>query len=134
MPDASVPPRVPLVPLKLLPWCWSSEGVSLSKSVHGPFKRNCLGLQKFLPLTQYPLVLQLEATGTYLPGTGTLGWGAPEIFLQIFIGHMWVWGQPILRLLPVWMDVVASLIPWLQDLHSTWFLLVWSDGCSIVQL
>ena len=39
------------------------------------FKRNCLGLQRFLP-TQSLLVLQPEAVGTYLPGTGTLGWGA----------------------------------------------------------
>ena len=28
--DTSVPPCVPLVPFKLLPWCWSSEGMSLS--------------------------------------------------------------------------------------------------------
>ena len=27
----SVPPSMPLVPFKLLPWCWSSEGVSLSR-------------------------------------------------------------------------------------------------------
>ena len=35
---------MPLVPFKLLPLCWSSEGVSLSKSVCGPVKSNCLGL------------------------------------------------------------------------------------------
>ena len=28
--NTSVSPCVPLVPFKLLPWCWSSEGVSLS--------------------------------------------------------------------------------------------------------
>ena len=33
-----------LVPYKLLPQCWSSEGVSLSNSVCGFFKRNSLGL------------------------------------------------------------------------------------------
>ena len=27
MPDTSVPPFMLLVPFKLLPWCWSSEGV-----------------------------------------------------------------------------------------------------------
>ena len=51
MPDTSVPPSIPLVPFTLLPWCWSSEGVSLGKSVCGSFKRNLLGLQKFLSST-----------------------------------------------------------------------------------
>ena len=41
MPDTPVPPHMALVPFK----CWSSEGVSLSKSMYGFFKRNCLGLQ-----------------------------------------------------------------------------------------
>ena len=31
MPDTSVPPYMPLVPFKVLPWGWSSEGVSLSR-------------------------------------------------------------------------------------------------------
>ena len=31
MQDTSVPPCMPLVLLKLLPQCWSSEGVSLSR-------------------------------------------------------------------------------------------------------
>ena len=31
MQDTSVPPCVPLVPFKLLPLCWSSEGVSLTR-------------------------------------------------------------------------------------------------------
>ena len=39
------------VPFKLLTHCWKSERVSLSKSLCRFFKRNCLGLQKFLPLT-----------------------------------------------------------------------------------
>ena len=43
MPDS--PPCMSLVPFKLLPWCWSSVGVSLSKYVCGFFKGNCLGLQ-----------------------------------------------------------------------------------------
>ena len=54
IPDTSVPPCMPLVPFKLLPWCWSWEGVSLSKFVCSFFKRNCLALQKFLPPTQSP--------------------------------------------------------------------------------
>ena len=31
MPDTSVSLCIPLVPFKLLPWYWSSEGVSLSR-------------------------------------------------------------------------------------------------------
>ena len=52
----SVPPSMPLVPFKLLPQCWSSEGVNLSNSICGFFKGNYLGLQKFLPLNQSQLV------------------------------------------------------------------------------
>ena len=74
MPDTSVSPCIPLMPFKLLPWCWSSEGVSLSQFMCRLFKRNCLGIQQFFPLTHSPLVLQPEVMGTYLPGTGTLGW------------------------------------------------------------
>ena len=33
-PDSSVPPCMPLVTFKPLSWCWSSEGVSLSRWVH----------------------------------------------------------------------------------------------------
>ena len=32
MPDTSLPPHIPLMPLKMLPQCWSPEIVSLSKS------------------------------------------------------------------------------------------------------
>ena len=56
MPDNSFPPHMPLVSFKLLPWCWSLEGVSLSKSVCEFFKGKCLGHWKFLPLTHSPLV------------------------------------------------------------------------------
>ena len=31
MPNTSVYPCIPLVSFKLPPWCWSSEGVSLSR-------------------------------------------------------------------------------------------------------
>ena len=47
--------------------------MSLSKSVCGIFKRNCLGILKFLPSTQSPLVFKPEVMGTYLPVTGILG-------------------------------------------------------------
>ena len=52
MPDTSVSPCMPLVPFKLLPWCWSSEGVSLITHSMCGFFKNCLGLQKFLLSTQ----------------------------------------------------------------------------------
>ena len=74
MPDTSVPPCMPLVPLNLLPWCWSSEGVSLSKSMCGFFKGNCSS--NFFHQLNPCWFLQPEVMGTYLPGTGTLGWRA----------------------------------------------------------
>ena len=55
MPGTSVPLQMPLVPYKLLPHCWSSEAVSLSKFTCGYVERNCLGIQ-FLPLTQSSLI------------------------------------------------------------------------------
>ena len=57
---------------------WGRKGGSLSKSIHGPFKRNCLGLQKpSVSLSHNPYwSLQPEVVGTSLPDTGTLGWGA----------------------------------------------------------
>ena len=51
LPHSLVPPHASLVSFNLLPWCWSSKGVSLSKSVHGHIKRNCLGLLQFLSST-----------------------------------------------------------------------------------
>ena len=104
-------------------------------------KRNCLGLQKFIPLTQSPLVFASRVVGTYLPGSGILGWGVwceagaprcqdiPPKFLCITCE----WESSLFRvwpLLPVSMNVV-SLILSLSDFHSTWFLMVLSDGCCI---
>ena len=67
--DNSVPPSTSLVPFKLLPQGWSSEGVSPSKSESGPFERK--------PLFHSPTIpagfLQPEVVGTCLSGTGTLG-------------------------------------------------------------
>ena len=40
------------------------------------FKRNCLGLQQFLPLTLYMVIGQPEVVRTYILGTETLDWGA----------------------------------------------------------
>ena len=64
-------------------WCGSTEGVSLSKSVCGFFKRNFLGLQKFYPLTQRPLVFATRSYGDlsswhWNPGLGAwCGAGTP---------------------------------------------------------
>ena len=83
-PDTSVPPLMPWVPFKLLPQCWSSEGVILSKSICGFFKRNCLGLQEFLPLTQSLLGFAARShrdlsSWQWNPGLGGLvgGWDSP---------------------------------------------------------
>ena len=54
---------MPLVPFKLLLWCWGSEIVSLSKFMCEFFKGNCLGLQKFLPPTQCLLVFAAGSFG-----------------------------------------------------------------------
>ena len=74
MPDNSIPPCMSLVPFKLLPQCWNSEGASLSKFVHGLFKRNCLGLQKPVMLSH---TLQPEVMGLLFlvlePWAGELG-------------------------------------------------------------
>ena len=123
--QCSSSPDMSLVSFKVLSPCWSS--VSPSKSMCGPFKRNCLGLQKpSISLTLSPhWFLQPEVLGTSLPGTGTLAegawcgtgtphssWGtsAAEISLLVFICHMQVWDQPVLYLhpsyqshLPIWL-------------------------------
>ena len=101
MSDSSVPPHMSLVPFKLLPQCWSSEQVSPSKSMNGPFKRICPGLQKpSISLSPNPhWFLQPEVMGTSLPGQGFgvgLGPLPPKVqtpqqrYLSIFIYHMWV--------------------------------------------
>ena len=115
--------------LQLLPWCWSPEGMSLHKSQDHcvPFKRRHLRILQFLPLPPPILVW-----GTYLPGTGTLGWEVrlglgfliPKVSLLIFIHHVWVRDHPFCvsvspPLLPIWMNVTS--IPWLSDFHTAQF-------------
>ena len=65
----------------------------------GFFKRNCFGLQKFLPLAKSPLVFAARSCGDLFYGVGTLCWGsdvglgllAPEISLPNFcLPHMGV--------------------------------------------
>ena len=79
--------------------------------MRGPYKRNCLGLQKLsVSLSLNPSwFLQPEVMGVSLPGTGTLGWGGlvwvwdpslprgtseAEIFLLIFLHHTWFGMSP----------------------------------------
>lgn len=54
-------------------------GVSLSKSLCGPFNRNCTGIQKFLPLTLSPLVFIARSHWLIFqelePWPGVLVWG-----------------------------------------------------------
>ena len=66
-----------LMPFNLLSLCWISEEVSLSKSVHRPFKRNYLLLQKFLYSTaSMPTGFYSQKLWRHIPGTGTLGLGS----------------------------------------------------------
>ena len=114
--DNSAPPSMSLVPFQLLPPCWSSEGVSPSKSMHRSLKRNCLRLLK--TSTSLSLIpcrfLQAEVRGNSLR-IGTWGWGpgvglgsphssggpsAAEMSFSIFIYYTWVWDQLVLCLHP----------------------------------
>ena len=122
IPDTSVPPCMPLVPFKLLPWFSSSKGMSLSKSMCGLFKRNCLGLQKFLPLTLLLLGfcnqklwgLIFLALEPLAEGPGMdLGLLTPKLsLLNIYPPHLGVGPACLMSppLLPVWMGVFP-LIP-----------------------
>ena len=102
---------------KLLFPCWSSEGVSLSKSVHEPFKRNCLGLQKFLSSTaSTPAGFYSQSLGTFYPVTGTLGgaWCVAgstcnKIPLSVFISPAWTRPFRVFTT-PTSLDVVSLLI------------------------
>ena len=85
------------------------------------FKRNFLGLHKFLPLPQSLLLLQPEVVETYFPGTGTLGWGpdmgleflTPKIsLLNFYLLHIGYGPAHSLSvpLLPDWMDVISLIL------------------------
>ena len=134
---------MPLVPFMLLPWCWSSEGVTLNRWVcvwilweelfGAPEVSSTDSIpagfcsQKLLGLT----FLALEPWGRE-PGV-RLELLIPEISLLNFHPphrHEGTAHSASLPLLPVWMDVVA-LIPQLSNFHSTKFLTILSDGSSI---
>ena len=69
----------------------------------GFFKRNCLGLQKFLPPTQSPLIFAARnyadlSSWHWNPELGALVWGWDSLLLrypsQIFIYHIWMRDHP----------------------------------------
>ena len=105
MPDTSVSSCVPLG----LSSCYPNAGVQkvlvrVGESVRGFFKRNCLGLQKFLLPTQSSLVFAARSCGDlsswhWNPGLGILVWGWDSFLLrypfQIFIHHTWVGTSPL---------------------------------------
>ena len=109
IPDTSMPPCMPQVPFKLLPWCWSSEGVSLNKFLCGFVKGNCLGLHPFLLPTQPLLVFAARSYGDisswhWNPWLEGLVWGwnslLPRYPSRSFIYHTWMWDQPVPCLFP----------------------------------
>ena len=89
-------------------------------SMCGLFKRNYLGLQKFLHRISPANFLQIEVMGTYLPVTGALGWrtwygaGTPcsQDLSDFYPPHMGVGPAPSvsLPLLPVRMDMVSLIL------------------------
>ena len=119
MPDTTFSPCMPLVPFKLLPWCQSSERVSLSKSVCGFFKRNCLEFLQFLPPAHPHWFLHPEDMGTSLLSHGTLEpWTG---------GLVWGWDSSLLRYpsqIPphVGLGPACSTSPPLLPVKWMWFL------------
>ena len=116
MPETSVPPYLPLVPFKLLSLCWSSERVSLSKSVCGSLGGTAWDSRSFFQ----QLNPCFSAARTYgdlstcigKPGV-ELGLFAPKITpLNFYPLHVGV--GPVcevsLPLLAVWMDVVSLIL------------------------
>ena len=88
-PDNPVPLRMFLAPFKLLSQCWSSEGV-VHVNWHGPFKGNCLGLQKpSISLSLNPCwFFTARSYGDFSlwhwnPGLGEPGVGLGPLALQV---------------------------------------------------
>ena len=111
MPASSVPPCMALVvPLKLLPWCWSSEGANLSKSLCESFKRTCLGFQKFLPPTQSALTFTARSCGDLSSWHWDPG----------LEGLVWDWDSSLLRYPFHLRDSAAFAVRW-GELVSCFF-------------
>ena len=117
--DNSVPPHMSLMSFNLLLQHWSSEGVSPSKSVHRPCKRNCLGFQQSVFHSLNPCwFLQLEVMETsswhWNPGLGDLVWGWDPSLLRYpsqFLSATHGCGTSPFRVYapPTNLDVVSSL-------------------------
>ena len=117
MPDTSVSPYITMVPFKLLPWCWSSEGVSLSM---GFLKVSAWGSGSFFHQLNPTDFCSQKLWGliflAWNPGLGARCGSGTPYFCDIppeFLSITHECGISLfesLPLLPVWMDVV-SLIP-----------------------
>ena len=108
MPDILVPPCVPLVPFKLLTWCWSTEGISLSRWVCvWVLWKELLGSPEVSSTDSIPtsfhsqrlwglIFLALEPwSGGVLCGAGTPHyWDIPPNFLSILCG----WGTNLFHI------------------------------------
>ena len=80
----SVLPHMPLVPFKLLPQCWSSEGLSLSKFVCRSLRVTAWDSRSFFHQLNPCLFLHPEVVRTYLPGMEPCV-GEPGVGLGLFI-------------------------------------------------
>ena len=123
MSDTSVTPHMLLVSFKLLPQCWSSEGVSLHKSICRFFKRNCWGLQKFLLLTQSPLVNAARSYGDLSSWYSNPGLGGQ---CQAGIPHFRDMPHKLLSTTH-WCGIILFHIS-----VSLFLLLVWMDMISLI--
>ena len=71
--NTSISPWILLVPFKLLPGCYSSEGVSLSPCV-GSLRVTAWDSRNFMYWLNPCWFSQPQVTENHLSGTGTLGW------------------------------------------------------------
>ena len=109
MPNTSVPPCIPLVPFKLPPWCWSSEGMSLNRWVRVWVpQEELLRVLQPPPLTQSPLVFTARSCGNLSSWHWNPGLG----------GLVWVWDYSLLRYPSqtcIYVDVGPHLYPSYQS-------------------
>ena len=89
MPDTLFPLHIPLVPFKVLPQCWSLEGVKLSKSM-------CGALQEEMP--ENPMISSTIPTHTGFYSQKL--WGFIFLALEPWLGGLlWGW-DPLLPRYP----------------------------------
>ena len=116
--------------LELREWVWVGE------SVFAFFKRNCLGLQQFLPLNQSCLIFVARSCRNlsswhYNPGLGSLVWVWDSLPMrypsQIFVYHTWVKDLLIRHLCPSYQSGWVWFLPFCSCQTSIQlnFLLFW---------